>query len=211
MVWLPKVNGHKNWKAKSFGFMIRILHASSFVFAVAALALLVTFAAIFGTASYVVGMSTFGAILVLFYGWNVIGHYKNVSWFSEVLLYLLIAATYTTVALILPQRGWGWSIFGVAWGLTVLIIGLKLFTKLSGKWLKVFLYGSFFVLDAAAFSVVHAFLSPVTFVCLSIGGLSYILATFLSAFSVKWAPIFVVLGSVGHFWGMLEQILYRTL
>jgi len=41
-------------------------------------------------------------------------------------IYLLIAGTYTPVALIALQGGWGWTIFGVIWSMAILGIVFKL-------------------------------------------------------------------------------------
>ena len=45
--------------------------------------------------------------------WNILDHSS---------IYLLIAGTYTpiTLALATTQPGWGWSLFGVIWGLALL-------------------------------------------------------------------------------------------
>ena len=122
-------------------------------------------------------------------------------------MYLLIAATYTPVTLILPNRAWAWTIFGVAWGLTVTVIGLRALTKLPSKWITLGMYLGFTVMDAAAFSVVHTFLKPEAFLWFGLGGMAYVLATVLYYCRFKWTVIFVIFGSFGHFWGMLQEIL----
>ena len=40
-------------------------------------------------------------------------------------IFLLIAGTYTSLALSALQGAWGWSVFGVVWGLAVIGILMK--------------------------------------------------------------------------------------
>lgn len=49
---------------------------------------------------------------------------------DQLSIYLLIAGTYTPVALILLRGPWGWTIFGLIWGMALIGILMKsLFTK----------------------------------------------------------------------------------
>ena len=76
--------------------------------------------------------------LVLLYTFSSLYHLLNLGEtgtrvfkkFDHIMIYILIAATYTPICLG-PIRGpWGWSIFGVVWGLAVLG------TILSAVWIK---------------------------------------------------------------------------
>lgn len=184
--------------------MKRLLFAVSSLLAIVALVLLVVFASLKGGAGAIVGAALFGSALVLF---HVVKALPLKPQWEEAFFYLLIAATYTPVALILPQRAWGWVIFGVAWGLCALALALKFFTRVPHNWILIGLYLSFITLDGLAFPTVHAFLTDAAFFWLSMGGASYVLAMIMTRLQWKFAPVFLIFGGFAHFWGMLEQIL----
>jgi len=46
---------------------------------------------------------------------------------DHAIIHLLIAGTYTPFVLVTLQGGWGWSLFGVVWGLSVVGMALKVF------------------------------------------------------------------------------------
>lgn len=54
---------------------------------------------------------------------------------DHVSIYLFIAGTYTPVTLLALPPGWGWSIFGVVWGIAVVGSLLKLFAPFAPRWL----------------------------------------------------------------------------
>jgi hemolysin III len=72
-----------------------------------------------------VSFSIYGASLVLLYGFSTLYHSlhgKGKAVFrtlDHLAIYLLIAGTYTPFTLITLRGPWGWSIFGVVWGLAV--------------------------------------------------------------------------------------------
>ena len=112
-----------------------IIHMVGGGLSVAALVLLVVFAAIHGTAWHVVSFSIFGSALIIMYTMSSLYHMfkegttvrKVFRIFDHCSIYLLIAATYTPVTLVpLRKAGqWGWWIFGIVWGLAVMGIVWK--------------------------------------------------------------------------------------
>ena len=81
-------------------------------------------AALHGTARHVVGAAIFGATLVLLYTMSTLYHALRNPRAKRVFkildhsaIYLLIAGTYTPFCLATLRGGWGWSLFGVVWGL----------------------------------------------------------------------------------------------
>lgn len=103
-----------------------LTHLAGLLLAVAGTAVLITQAALHGDAWQVVSSSIFGATMVLLYGasslyHSVRGAAKRVFVkFDHCAIYLLIAGTYTPFALVTLRGPWGWSLFGVVWGLAVL-------------------------------------------------------------------------------------------
>lgn len=53
---------------------------------------------------------------------------------DHVAIYLFIAGTYTPVTLLAFPNAWGWSIFGVVWGIALIGSLLKLFAPFTPRW-----------------------------------------------------------------------------
>ena len=96
----------------------------------------------------IVSFSIFGAGLFLLYTASALYHWIPVSGraesilkrFDHIMIYVLIASTYTPICLI-PLRGpWGWSLFGVVWGLAVFGILWKLFQFKFSNWFSTVYY-----------------------------------------------------------------------
>ncbi len=103
-----------------------LTHLAGLILAVAGAALLITQSAQQGDVWKVVGSSIFSASMVLLYGASSLYHSvrgqakKVLVKFDHCAIYLLIAGTYTPFALVTLRGPWGWSLFGVVWGLAVL-------------------------------------------------------------------------------------------
>ena len=54
---------------------------------------------------------------------------------DHIMIFVLIAGTYTPVCLVPLRGGWGWSLFGVIWGMAIAGIFLKIFWMNSPRWL----------------------------------------------------------------------------
>lgn len=115
-----------------------VSHGVGFVFALVALPVLIIHALPHGTAA-VVGASVFGATLALLYLSSTIYHAlrneraKNVfRVIDHSAIYLLIAGTYTPFTLGVLRGPWGWSLFGVVWGLA--LAGVVFKTTLGMRW-----------------------------------------------------------------------------
>jgi len=104
-------------------------HGLGLLLSIGGLSVLVVFASIYGTAWHIVGSSIYGATLVLLYAASTCYHaagsagskkgkqsLRNVE---QAAIFLFIAGTYTPFTLVVLNPGWGWSLFGVVWGLSV--------------------------------------------------------------------------------------------
>ncbi|HJW09476.1 MAG TPA: hemolysin III family protein [Holophagaceae bacterium] len=116
-----------------------LTHGLGAALSVAGLALLVTFASLRGGPRHIVGAAVFGATLVLLYLMSTLYHAfrgpkvkKVFKILDHSAIYLLIAGTYTPFTLAAMRGAWGWSLFGVIWGLAALGIALK--STLYAKW-----------------------------------------------------------------------------
>jgi hemolysin III len=141
-----------------------ITHGIGFLLSVIALIFLVVHASLEGTVWHIVSFAIYGSSLVVLYLASTLFHFsKNqktrnrLNVFDHASIYLLIAGTYTPFALVTLHGSWGWSVFGVVWGLAVTGIILKLF--FTGKYniLSTVLYISMgWIIVIAIVPLVHA-------------------------------------------------------
>jgi len=124
-----------------------ITHGLGILFSVAGLVVLVVFAVMNGTAIHIVSCSIYGMSLVLMYSTSTLYHMARRPSLKRVLrildhsaIYILIAGTYTPFSLLVLKGGWGWTVFGIAWGLA--IIGLAHKALFMGRYpiLSVLIY-----------------------------------------------------------------------
>jgi hemolysin III len=112
-----------------------LTHGLGAALSIAGLVVMVVFAARRGTARDVVGAAIFGSSLILLYVMSTLYHafrgpkVKLVfKVFDHSAIFMLIAGTYTPFCLSALGRispAWGWTVFGLVWGLAVLGITFK--------------------------------------------------------------------------------------
>ena len=133
------------------------------------------------------------------------------------MIYFLIAASYTPICLLILPAGWGWSLFGVSWGLASIGIISKLVPRLTLPinvsvahylvmgWLILIAWP---VLDSA-FSGVQLFWLGLGGVIYTVGVLFFILdqKIKIKGFGLHEVfHLFIMAGSFCHFWLMLWYI-----
>jgi hemolysin III len=109
-----------------------ISHGSALLLSIAALPVLVVSAADRGDVDGIVAAAIFGSTMVLLYLASTLyhalpdGRAKRVfRVFDHAAIYLLIAGTYTPFTLGVLKGSWGWTMFGVVWGLACAGVVLK--------------------------------------------------------------------------------------
>jgi hemolysin III len=110
----------------------RLTHGLGAAFSVAGLVLMVVFSARHGDVWQVVSTAIFGTTLILLYCSSTLYHSFQeerhrllMRKFDHAAIFLLIAGTYTPFLLVTLRGPWGWSLFGVIWGLAVVGVTLK--------------------------------------------------------------------------------------
>jgi len=195
-----------------------ITHGTGVALSIAALVILVVFAAKRSDAFKVVSFSIYGATMIILYLASTLYHafpQPNVKRFFRILdhssIFLLIAGTYTPVMIGTIRGGWGWTFFGIIWALAIIGINLKIFAMGKLKVLStiIFIFMGWMVVIAVnpiKQATNHAFL-----MWMLIGGLAYTLGVVFYAW--KKLPyhhsiwhLFVLGGSICHFFGMLQLI-----
>lgn len=103
-----------------------ITHGAGAILSVVALIVLALFTTIKGTKTDLAAAVIFGVSLVLLYTASTIYHAAHrLKWkrifrkIDHLCIYVLIAGTYTPVALIGLKGVWGWSIFGFIWAFAI--------------------------------------------------------------------------------------------
>jgi hemolysin III len=93
---------------------------------------MIVFASLRGSARHIVGACIFGSTMVLLYVMSTLYHSfrgRRVKLVFRVLdhasIFLLIAGTYTPFCLATLKGAWGWTLFGLIWGLATVGITLK--------------------------------------------------------------------------------------
>ena len=196
-----------------------ISHLAGAVAALAGSIVLVVIAARSGDPWKIVGVSIFGATLVLMYCSSVLYHslrgrpkalFRKLDHQS---IYLLIAGTYTPFCLVTLRGPWGWSLFGVVWGLA-LIGGLQeLRPRNEVRILSVVIYVVMgWAIIAAILPLLRALGTP-GFVWLAAGGLCYTGGIVFYALDQRlrhahgiW-HLFVLAGSAAHYIAILRYVL----
>ena len=202
-----------------------LTHFAGALLSVAALVLLVCFSALHATAWHVVSFSIFGASLILLYTASSLYHLLPLSEkatmifrkIDHMMIFVLIAGTYTPLCLV-PLRGaWGWSLFGTVWGLAFAGIAMKVFWLYAPRWLYTSIYlGMGWIVVIAIMPLIKTM--PANGVLwLAAGGASYSIGAVIYAIKKpnitkafgfhEIFHIFVILGSISHFWMMFRYVL----
>ncbi len=192
-----------------------ITHLVGAVFALAAAVVLVTFAAMDGDARRVLSYSLYGLTLFLLYLNSTLYHSlagpaKRVfRVLDHQAIYLLIAGTYTPLALVVLRGSLGWWLFGTIWTLAVFGLLLEALPRQGSRVLSVAIYLVMGWLCLFALRPILAALPPAGFAWLLAGGVFYttgvvfyILGRRRPWYHGIW-HLFVLAGSVSHYVAIL--------
>jgi hemolysin III len=187
-----------------------LTHGTGAVASVVALVVLVILAARGGDAWEIVSVALFGATLIALYVASTLFHAAidprakaRLEVFDHGAIYLLIAGTYTPFTIGVLRGGWGWSLFGVIWGLALAGIAFKVFFAGRFRLTSTLIYLAMGWLVIIAAGPMLRQLDPVTLGWLLAGGLAYTAGTpFYHTTRFRYAHavwhVFVLAGSVCH-------------
>lgn len=205
------------FKSQSMGEEIAnsITHGIGAALSITALVILVVLTSRRGDAWRIVSFSIYGATLVFLYLSSTLYHsltnpkIKNIFRIMDHLaIYLLIAGSYTPITLTFMRGAWGWTLFGIVWGIAIggITVTVLLLDKL--KILMVLSYVAMGFLIIIAFKPMMQMLPRGMIIWLFIGGVCYILGIIFYLW--KRLPyhhpiwhLFVLGGSISHFFGIL--------
>jgi len=186
-------------------------HLAGTLLAVIGVPLLVVLAARGGDPWKIVAFSAYGAALFLLYGASTLYHSTRgrakavLRKIDHCSIYLLIAGTYTPFALVTLRGPWGWTLFGLAWGLALLGIAQEFVFGKGKRRLSIMIYVIMGWMGIAALRPLAAGLGAPGLAWLLAGGLLYTGGIGFYLFDARvrhfhgvW-HLFVLGGSAAHF------------
>jgi len=195
-----------------------LTHGVGLLLGIAALVLMVVFAAQRGSAIHVVSCAVYGSTLVVLYAASTFYHAlpsgrgKRVfGILDHAAIFLLIAGTYTPFALITLSGGFGWSLFGVIWGIAIGGIVLEAVSRGRFRRIQLLLYlGMGWGIVGAARPLLQELATP-GLVLLAAGGLAYTLGVIFFVWRRPFHHaiwhLFVLAGSICHFFAVLLYVI----
>ncbi len=159
----------------------------------------------------IVSFSVYGTTLFFLYAVSTLYHslrgrakrfFRKLDHYS---IYFLIAGTYTPFTLVTLRGAWGWTIFGVIWGLAAVGIALESLPQQGNRVLSLGVYILMGWLVLVALKPLLEALPWAGFVWLLLGGIFYTSGVAFYLFDEKiryfhgiW-HLFVLAGSVSHY------------
>jgi hemolysin III len=196
-----------------------VTHGVGLALSLAGLVALVLMACLYGGAWQIVSGSVYGASLVTLYAASTLYHGARSPRRKRLLqvvdhccIYLLIAGTYTPFTLVTLRGGWGWTLFGLVWGLALAGI---LFRVLFGNRYRPVAVTSYVLLGWLCVIAAKPILAAVptgALLWIVAGGLAY--TSGVAFFASKRVPhshaiwhLFVLGGSICHFFAVVLYVL----
>lgn len=192
-------------------FFNSISHLVGAVAALVGLVIVVVVAARQGDPWKIVSFSIYGATLFLLYTFSTLYHslrgrakriFRKLDHLS---IYFLIAGTYTPFTLVTLRGDWGWTIFGIIWGLVIVGIVLESLPQQGSRIWSIVVYILMGWLILVALKPLLQALPTGGFIGLLLGGILYTgglifyaLDTRVQHFHGIW-HLFVLAGSVCHY------------
>jgi hemolysin III len=196
-----------------------ISHGLGLLLSIPGLVLLVVYAGLYGTVWHIVSFSIYGTSLVLLYLASTLYHSvknealkKKLNVFDHSAIYLLIAGTYTPFLLIVLRGAWGWSLFGVVWGIALVGIAIKILVKGRLKIVSATTYVLMGWIVVIAIKPLINNLETAGLWWLFAGGFSYTIGAVF--YVMKKIPhhhgifhVFVLGGSFAHWWAVFFYLI----
>lgn len=201
-------------------FFNSISHLSGGLLAIAGTAVLVTLASLRGPggALRLTALAIYGAMLILLYLSSTLYHStrgqakKVFHVFDHCAIYLLIAGTYTPLTLVTLRGPWGWTLFGIVWGLAVLGVAKDVFLHGRLRPISIVLYVLMGWLVVIAFGPLRRALPAAGIAWLIAGGVFYTAGLAFYGMSKRVAHahgvwhLCVIAGSACHYAVVLRHV-----
>ena len=196
-----------------------VSHLVGTVMALAGAIVLVVLAAIGGDPWKVVSVAIYGVTLLAMYSSSTLYHSVRgrakdfLRKMDHQSIYLLIAGSYTPFCLVTLRGPWGWSLFGVVWGLAVIGSLQEFRQKSDARILSVVIYLLMGWVALVALVPLLQVLGIAGFAWLAAGGLFYTVGIVFYALDTRLAHahgvwhLFVLAGSAAHYIAILKFVI----
>lgn len=167
----------------------------------------------------VVSFSIYATTLVLMYSSSTLYHNAGQGKTKNFLrmldhnaIYLLIAGTYTPFVLVSLHGPWGWTLFGVVWGLALIGILQEIWLKKKTRLASLLIYIVMGWIVVIAIVPLAGILSWTGVAWIASGGIAYTVGTIFYLYDQKFTHwhgiwhIFVMLGSALHYFAILTYV-----
>ena len=196
-----------------------VTHGLGTVLAIAGLTVLVAYSTRYGDSWHIVGSAIFGSTLVLMYTASTLYHgiplpraKKVLRIIDHTMIYFLIAGSYTPFTLVTLNGPWGWTLFGITWGLALAGVVFKAFATGRFQRLSLAIYLAMGWCVIVAIRPLIDTLATGGLVLLVIGGLCYTGGVVFYVWErlryhhAIWHT-FVLTGSVFHYFAVLFYVI----
>jgi len=195
-----------------------VSHGLGFVLALASAPVLIALTAQHGSVANIVGACVFAATMVLLYLSSTLYHAASparprakrlLARMDHGAIYLFIAGSYTPFALGVLDGPWGWTLFGLVWGMAAVGLTLKAFDRLANPWLSTGLYLAMGWLVVIAAVPLIERVAPAGLAWLVAGGLAYTggVVFYMTDARLRFGHfiwhLFVMAGTTCHFFAVL--------
>lgn len=204
-----------------------LTHLLGAILSIFGLIILLYYAAIYATTWHIVSFSIFGISMILLYVASTTYHWLKTSEdkvlilrkIDHMMIYVLIAGTYTPICIIVLKGIWGWGLLIGIWTFTLAGILLKVFWFDAPRWLYTLSYTLMGWLVVIAIVPLYQAISLVALIWLVLGGVLYTIGALI--YGTKWPRVnsevfgfheifhlFILGGSFCHFYFMLRYVLF---
>ncbi len=195
-------------------------HGLGLILSISGLTAMVILATLRGDAWHIVGCSVYGTTLVMLYGASTCYHSFQAPRLKEILrivdhscIYLLIAGTYTPFTLTYLRGGWGWTLFGLVWGLALIGLFYKIFFINRSEAISLVLYLAMGWMILIAAKPAFERLPGPCLALMALGGLFYTAGVYFYArdkrvryYHMVW-HLFVLAGSACHYFAITLYVI----
>lgn len=198
-----------------------LTHGLGAVAAIIGLILLLYEAFSRGSVSHIIAFSMFGLSMVLLYTSSTLFHAlpvkeKTLKIFQKldhIMIYVLIAGTFTPICLLVLEGGLKWGFFITIWTLAIVGIIKKILWMEAPRWLSTLFYLGMGWLTVFTFPALMEKLPLAFLIWIAIGGLAYTIGAIIYGMQ-KPNPVpdwfghheiwhlFVLAGTASHFWAI---------
>ncbi|WP_114416177.1 PAQR family membrane homeostasis protein TrhA [Marinospirillum perlucidum] len=166
----------------------------------------------------ITSMAIYGATLVILYTNSTLYHSlkgkakRVLQKLDHLSIYLLIAGSYTPFCLVSLRGPWGWTLFGIVWGLALVGMLQEIKPRSPARVLSVVIYAVMGWIVLIAVPPLIEALTPAGFALLATGGGLYTLGIVFYAYDERfrhWHGIwhlFVLGGSLTHYLAVLLYV-----